>query len=171
MTLTIEELQELLAYDPESGKFTWKVSVGGRGKRGTSGRRAVGSPAGGYAPNGYHRIRVSGQQYLGHRLAWAFTHGTWPIKNIDHIDGDITNNKISNLRDVSQAHNIQNQRNPHPRNTSGFLGVGQHTQYKKWRARITVEGKERALGVFDTPDAASEAYLKAKRDLHEGCTI
>ncbi len=167
----ISELQKLVAYDPETGTFTWKVSIGGNGKRGVSGSKPAGSTAGGHNTNGYYRIRISGRSYLGHRLAWAITHGTWPLGSIDHIDGNPRNNKLSNLRDIRQGGNVQNQRSPHPRNTSGVLGVGRHTQYGKWRARITVDGRERSLGVFDTVEEAQQAYLGAKRKLHEGCTI
>ena len=169
--IEISKLQELITYDPELGTFTWKVSIGGNGQRNVSGSKPAGSTAGGHNDNGYYRIRIDGRSYLGHRLAWAITHGAWPVGSIDHINGNPRDNKLVNLRDVRQGENIQNQRRPHPRNTSGVLGVGKHTQYKKWLARITVDGRGQHLGVFDTVEEAQQVYLDAKRKMHTGCTI
>ena len=169
--LTASEMSELLSYDPATGVLTWRVSVGGRGRRGTTGKFPAGAIAGNYMPGGYNRVRIDGRIYYGHRIAWALTHGVWPDRNIDHIDGDPSNNKIDNLRDISQKHNIQNQRHALPSNTSGLLGVGWHRQSGKWRARITADGKEHALGLFDSAEIAHGAYLKAKRELHGGCAI
>lgn len=169
--LTVEELSRVLTYDPQSGELTWLVSVGGRGRQGHSGKFPAGTVAGSSTRGSYCRIRLNGRIYYGHRIAWALTYGSWPTKNIDHIDGNPTNNKLANLREVSQQQNIQNQRRALPNNTSGLLGVGWHNQAGKWRARITVGQKSHHLGLFDTPDTAHEAYLEAKRKLHEGCTI
>lgn len=91
--------------------------------------------------------------------------------DIDHINGDGLNNRRANLRSVSNAVNAQNQRKPKSNNKNGFLGVSWHKQSGKWEAKIGTDGKRKYLGLFDDPSIAHEAYLTAKRNLHEGCTI
>ena len=169
--LSVAQLTELLSYDPLTGLFTWRISVGGRGTQGISGRFPSKSPAGSYSSSGYGRVRIQKKLYYLHRLAWALTYNAWPLGNIDHEDGDPSNNRLGNLRDGTQQHNIQNQRRAHPRSTSGLLGVGWHESSQSWRARITVDKKEIALGLFATAELAHAAYLTAKRKLHKGCTI
>jgi len=94
--------------------------------------------------------------------------GEWPSE-IDHINGDKSDNSYRNLREVSRGENMQNKRKAHRNNKTGFLGVAREAG--KYRARIRVCGKNRSLGMYDTPQQAHQAYLAAKRELHEGCTI
>jgi ribosome biogenesis SPOUT family RNA methylase Rps3 len=96
----------------------------------------------------------------------------WPKHTIDHINGVRTDNRIGNLRDVTQQKNSENMRRPQKRTISGFLGV--HVQRRKtvrYLAQIVTDGKLRHLGSYDTAEDAHAAYLEAKRRLHEGCTI
>jgi len=159
--LTVARLRELLAYDPEAGVFVWLV---GRG------RAAAGAVAGTLARDGYLRIGVDGQGCAAHRLAWLMHYGEWPTGQIDHRDGCRTNNRIANLRDVTTSVNNQNQRKARADNKScGLLGVTANCG--RWMAQIQVDRKKRRLGLFDTPERAHAAYLEAKRELHEGCTI
>jgi hypothetical protein len=150
-------LREKLGYDPETGIFTWKDSA--------SNVRANGSVAGTTRPvDGYIQINVLGHINLAHRLAWLYVHGEWPRGNIDHINGIPDDNRIANLRDVTQALNAQNQRRAQRRSKTGILGV---SPYKgRFRATITVGRKQRALGYFDTAEAAQAAYVAAKRLYH-----
>lgn len=161
--LTAERLREVLAYDPESGLFTWSARTGGSATKG----RAAGT----VDERGYLRIGVDRRVYRAHRLVWLYVFGKWPSSEIDHIDGDKSNNRISNLRDVSRQVNQQNLRHPHKRGGSGALGVSKHASTGKWRARIWTNGKNKSLGLFDTKDLASDAYLSAKREHHEGATL
>jgi hypothetical protein len=160
--LIAERLRELLDYDAQTGVFTWKVR--------TSIRTAVGMRAGGVGGPGYWMISVDSKRYYGHRLAWLYVFGEWPKDGeIDHINGDRIDNRISNLREVSRSKNNENKREPLPNNKSGYLGV--FRKRSRWTSRIRVNGKTHSLGGFDTPEAAHAAYLSAKRILHEGCTI
>jgi len=104
---------------------------------------------------GYATGTIFTRQYLAHRVAWAITNGEWPKDQIDHINHDKTDNRISNLRDVTQT---ENQKNASVRkdNTSGVVGVNWSKQLSKWRARISVSGRNKCLGYFsDKKDAVA----------------
>ena len=83
---------------------------------------------------------------------------------VDHINGNSLDNRKSNLRVCSHAENIWN-RSAHSNNTSGYKGVSKSDN--KWKACIKKHGKFYYLGVFDTPQEASEAYNSASKQLHE----
>lgn len=161
--LTSEKLKEVLDYDTETGNFYWK--------RSTHNQIKVGAIAGGISKAvGYVYIRIDGVKYLAHRLAWLYTYDSWPEAVIDHKNGIKHDNRISNLREVSSMANKQNQRCAQINNKVGFLGVSQSGN--KFRARISPpRGKQIHIGLYDTAEEAHEAYLKAKRSLHEGNTI
>lgn len=160
--LTLARLRELLSYDPATGDFFWIHDD-------LRGRNPAYLPAGGLNSRGYWRIKIAPHWYYAHRLAWLYIHGVWPSGPIDHINGDRLDNRIANLRDVSQTVNAQNKRKPGSRNKVGLLGVCR--DYGLFKACIKVNGKTINLGRFQTPEEAHAAYVAAKRVLHEGCTI
>ena len=96
-----------------------------------------------------------------HRAVFAVVHGRWPTGQIDHIDGDPTNNRIENLREVSGLENQRNMKR-YTNNTSGYTGV-RRTTSGKWQALITDNGKRICLGSFEDPADAAAAY-RAKAD-------
>jgi hypothetical protein len=162
--MTAHKLRELLDYDPDTGAFHWRVDrKGGNGQRG----QIAGSPS----STGYWQIGVNGGRFLAHRLAWLYVHGELPLNQIDHIDGIKSNNRMSNLRDITLAHNVQNQHQPARDNKTGFLGVSLHRRSGKFRAVITVARRQLWIGQFDSPEQAHAAYLEAKRKHHTGCTL
>lgn len=164
--LTAQRARELLNYDPDSGIFTWKVDVGrwGRIKAGT----ATGSPD----LTGHLRIQVDGTLYYAHRIAWLMATGEWPAGDVDHIDGSPASNRFVNLRDVPHKTNSENRRRAIRNKRSGLpMGVSIDRRDGAIRADITVSGKARSLGRFSDAQQAHAAYLKAKRELHDGCTI
>lgn len=164
MKPTIERVREVFAYDAETGLFTRKVA--------TSRSTKVGECAGTIALHGYVQIRIDGHLDLAHRLAWFYVHGEWPKGQIDHINGVRNDNRIANLRDVSRSMNLQNQRKATATNkTTGMLGAHLHKPSGLFVASIRAEGQHKHLGYFKTPEAAHIAYVAAKRELHEGCTI
>ncbi len=120
--------------------------------------------------DGYIKVGVFGKTYSAHRIAWFYVRGRWPVGDIDHIDGNKTNNAFSNLREVSHSVNIQNQTKAHKGSASKLLGVSA-APFGKWVARISAGGKNKYLGHYKSPESAHEVYLEAKRKLHEGCTI
>jgi hypothetical protein len=162
ITLTQARLKELLHYDPDTGVFTWQIDRGRLAK--------AGCRAGYYADKGYRKITVGSKSFAEHRLAWFMTCGAWPVGVIDHINGIVDDNRISNLRDVSRSANSQNQRRGKKHSTTGFLGVC--AGKGKFQGAITLPcGKRLHLGTYDSPEEAHEAYLAAKRIHHAGCTI
>jgi hypothetical protein len=110
-------------------------------------------------------------------MAWFHFYGEMPKNQIDHINGVRNDNRIVNLRDVTQKINSQNQRRGHnkigrsKRPYSSYLGVSAGANPDTWKAAITVDGKLKNLGTFYSEIEAHHAYVMAKRDLHEGCTI
>ena len=113
---------------------------------------------------------IDEREYSAHRLAWLYVHGAWPTGQIDHINGDRGDNRISNLRDVTPALNTQNQRRAARSNkSSGLLGVTANRG--RWLAQISIGGKSRNLGRYATPEEAHAVYVAAKRVLHAGCTL
>lgn len=163
--LTIEEARSRLDYDPISGKLTWKKA------RNTL---RIGSEAKSLDVCGYVQVNICGTMLKGHRLAWFIHYGEWPANDIDHINGVRNDNRIANLRCVSNQLNCQNQRNGTRPNKTGLMGVHfspRAKEAKRYRAKIWSNGKQIHLGCFETAELAHEAYLKAKRFLHPGCTI
>lgn len=162
--LTADRLREALAYDPETGIFTWKVKA--------AKNTVIGSTAGCTCPKtGYILIRLDKVLYQAHRLAWLYMTGEHPDVQIDHKDTVRNNNSWANLRLATSAENKQNQRRPGARNTSGMLGVYVDRTRGKYAAKIGVGGKSKYLGRFDTREAAYAAYLKAKREMHPFGTL
>lgn len=159
----LAELILYLKYEPESGDLFWKQT--------DSNRIRVGDKAGYVGKDGRISIRFKGKLYKAHRIIWLLTYGKWPDNVIDHIDGNSSNNRLSNLRDIPQSVNTQNNRKARSNNTSGFLGVSTRDDMGKFQAKIQLMGKVICLGTFLTPEEAHTAYLAVKRKLHEGCTI
>lgn len=166
--LTAERLRELLAYDRETGIFT-RLTRSARSVQ-------IGDVAGGLeTANGgvYKRIKISvdGTSFKAHRLAWLHVYGRWPEGEIDHINGDSCDNRIGNLRVVSHRLNQENMKVARSDSSSGLLGANWNKRTGKWMGKIKAKGRQYVLGEYATPEEAHEAYLAAKRRLHEGCTI
>ena len=159
--ITQKQLQEELHYDPDTGMFTWLVQK--------SNRVYVGRVA---LPNGRRRVtlRIDHHTYAASRLAFLYMNGAMPSGVIDHIDGDTTNNRWNNLRDVPQRVNTQNIRHPHSDNKTGFQGVVRKPS-GKFAANIFIDGRQTSLGLYETAEAANAVYVRTKRLRHEGCTI
>ncbi len=162
--LTQKRLRTLLLYVPDTGEFIWKVASGGK---------KVGAVAGSIrkirSDYQYKRksINVDGTRYMAHRLAWLYVYGEWPADVIDHINGDPTDNRLTNLRSVSRSENQRNMKKS-AANTSGETGVTWDRQHGKWRAQIKTFGKCKFLGLYDSIDEAARVRSKAKQDYHGG---
>ena len=155
-----QRLRELAHYCQQTGKFTHLQSKG---------RKKAGMPAGSLRRDGYIYAMFDGHRAMAHQFAWLYVTGEWPTQEIDHMDGNKANNAFSNLRQVSRRANTENKHTAKRTSTTGLLGVVRHRD--KFVAKIVHAGKRTHLGVFETPEAAHEAYVQAKRELHQGCTI
>lgn len=98
--LTAERLRAALDYDPATGLFRWIERP--------NQKIIVGSIAGHVGRKGYIYVTIDKRKYAAHRLAWLYVNGEWPKEQIDHINRVKDDNRISNLRDVSDAENKLN---------------------------------------------------------------
>ena len=148
--ITQERLKELVSYNPDTGVFTWNKNIKGGAQ--------AGCKAGSVFKSGYVYLGLDGKSYTAHRLVWLYVSGTIPML-IDHINRDKADNRLCNLRVSSHSENGHNS-NIRCNNTSGYTGVSKAGE--KWNAYITVNRKRFNLGYFATPEAANDAYTKAK---------
>lgn len=153
--ISAERLRELLDYSPETGVFYW------RGDRG--GRQFSGKPAGSRMSTGYIEICVEGWRIKAHRLAWLYHYGEYPKYVIDHVNGQRDDNRISNLRDVPFATNLQNQSAISENNATGIRGVSKVRD--KYRVELQANGVRYHVGMFSSLEEAAKAYEAKKLEV------
>jgi hypothetical protein len=157
--ITQELLHDLFHYDCETGYLTRRRSSGGQN---------VGAIAGCLAPNGYRVVSVLDQSRMEHRIIWMYVHGEWP-EEIDHINRDRADNRISNLRSVHHSVNQQNIAHKPSNNKTGFVGVSfraKEGRKKKYVAEIKRNKSVLWREYFLTPEEAAAAYVAKKREFH-----
>jgi len=154
--ITHNELLRILKYDKDTGLFFWNSPRP---------KIRVGQQAGHLHHKGYIYLEIYGKHYSAHRLAWFYCTKKWPIDQIDHINGDKSDNRIENLR---EATNGQNRANSKTKNKSGYKGVTfrQHLKDKPYIAKINHNKKTIHIGCFKTPEEAFEAYKVYAKKLH-----
>lgn len=150
---TKAEIARRIRYEPETGRFFWRVKV--RGAKWEPDDEVVGTPCNGYRTIGVHRR----EHYL-HRIAIFLSTGAWPRGDVDHIDHDKSNNRIKNLRNVDATSNMRNTKLPKT-NTSGHIGVSWNKRREKWVAQIKVNNRNISIGYFDDIKKAAEARCAA----------
>lgn len=153
------ELNKLFKYNPETGNLYRKISV--------SYNTRIGDKVGCPNNKGYSLVRIYGALYKVHRIIWKMCHGVDP-EQIDHIDGNTSNNRIKNLRSVTQKKNNKNKKRCKD-NASGHIGVSWYDQTNKWCAQIGVDKKRIHLGYFSNKDEAIKVRKEAeiKHGFHE----
>lgn len=154
-------LNELFNYDPSTGVLTRKVS-----RR----RWKAGSVVGTKDKIGYIIICADYQVLRAHRAIFMMVHGYVPDE-IDHINGNKSDNRMANLRPATHAMNQQNRMSAAKNSKSGILGVKLVAKSGRWLASIRYNGKTVHIGSFADSAEAHNAYLETKRKIHEGCTI
>lgn len=132
--LELAKVREVLNYNPDTGNFTSRLHAGVRS------RCMIGS-------NGYIYVSYRGKKYPAHRLAWFYFHGKWPKEDIDHINGNPSDNSIRNLREATRKQNSHNQR-IRKNNTSGLRCVSKNRANGKWRIQIWRFGQCFYLGEY-----------------------
>lgn len=164
-----DELKRLLHYNAETGIFTWKprsvdMFRGNNPQRMCNiwNTRYANKEAGTIwihknSKTSYLRICITLNEkkkiYSAHRLAFLYTDGHLPHKDVDHIDGDGLNNRWINLRDATALENMKN-RPMQSNNTSGTVGVCWHKVAQKWLVQIMVGRKNIHGGLFTNIDDA-----------------
>jgi hypothetical protein len=111
--------------------------------------------------NGYVRIAIydNNRQYMfgAHQFIWYWVHKE-VVECIDHINRVRDDNRISNLRSVTQRQNHYN---------VGCKGYYYVVDRDRWRAQIKTNGISLYLGSFNTEQEAKQAYLDAKQKYHQ----
>lgn len=149
MELTQNLLRELFEY--RDGNLYWKISSGNMTHAGDK-----------VSPKNhqkYCQVGINGKRYYIHRIIYLYHHGYLP-KYLDHIDRDPLNNKIENLREVTQSQNCMNSKS-FKNSSSKFKGVSWDKNRNKWRSYIFINGKQKHLGQFTNESDAAKAYNKA----------
>lgn len=146
----LSHLASFAAYDAETGEF---IAV--RQRRVDSPK--VGQSIGTKFGNGkYLCVRIAGEHYALHTLAWLWMTGSFPQYEIDHCDGNGCNNAWVNLRDVPHSVNRQNSKK-YASNKSGITGVRWDKWYGMWKAEVRVRGKTYDLGHYASAENAKES--------------
>ncbi len=110
----------------------------------------------------YRRLMYKGFEYREHRLIWFYVYGNWPTE-IDHINGDGTDNRLINLREVTRSENMRNTK-LRSDSTSGICGVTWLKDRSKWLARVVgIDGKRLYLGCYESKEQAEEAVLNGQK--------
>lgn len=156
--LTKEEILGKYDYDPDTGYFHYLKDS----KRGIK----AGDVAGFTCKKGYihlHFVGYGNSRFKAHRVAWFISHGVWP-EEVDHIDGNRSNNAIKNLRACNRYQNTRNSSRPIT-NTSGVKGVSFDKQRKKWHVQIKKD-KKMYRAHFEDFDLACEFADFLREELH-----
>jgi hypothetical protein len=153
-----ETISKYLDYNPDTGVITWKIQ--------RSNRKKAGDIAGVIDSNGYRRIKFSPKLYLAHRVAWLLYYKEWPQNLIDHINLDVSDNRILNLREATQSQNMMNC-TKYKTNTSGIKGVTYNKKRKKWRCYLSLNGVRFQKGEFKTKEEAEVFINDWRKQIHK----
>ncbi|WP_420917555.1 HNH endonuclease [Pseudomonas protegens] len=151
--MTAEIARDLFNYDEGAGLLTWKRSRG---------RAIAGVQVGALHHTGYWHTYIGKKTYLVHRIIWLMSYGEWPEGQIDHVDGNPQNNRIENLRSVSNQQNSRNRRLK-VSNKSGVPGVYWEKRSGRWCAQISTSNGRKHIGYFDSISGAAQARKSAER--------
>lgn len=154
--ISYERLKQLVSYDPNTGLFTWLVTN-------KNGSTRPGKIAGNQRRTGKRkgrvRLRLDNQEYAANVIAFFYMTGRWTNHDVDHKDGDHSNNRWTNLREATRSQNVANKKNtPH---SSPYKGITWDTTQEKWRVGIKVNGHQIPLGYYIDLEIARQIYTEA----------
>ena len=154
--ITQSELKEILHYCPETGVFTWRISLS---------RIRIGAIAGTKNHHGFIFIQVSGKKYSAAILAWLYSYGERPKDFINHINNIKDDNRLCNLRESTRQQSCFTSAKARNR-TSKMKGVFFSTFKNKWESQARLNYKCINLGAFDTQEEAFKAYDSFAKSNH-----
>lgn len=162
-----EYTKSLVDYDLETGVITWKArEVTGRLSK-TWNTMHAGKTCGSISKDGYTTTCVTYNSKLlsvfVHKLLWFIAYNKLPACQIDHINQVRTDNRISNLREVTSAENNQNRRMA-SHNASGVVGVYWNKEDRRWVAKVTFNGEVFRLGGYKDIDDAEIAVKTFRKE-------
>lgn len=162
--MTQDELKSILHYSPITGNFTWLER---RDMPLRWNNSYAGAKAGTFTKLKYVMIRINKKPHYAHRLAFLYMNGSVP-EEVDHIDGNPSNNSFSNLRAVNRQENMKNI-SINSKNKSGTIGVRWDASRGKWMAGIQVSGRSIEQKRFTTREEAElhRKRLEEKYQFHE----
>ena len=146
-------------YDEAHYKFYYENDTGLLIRKVSAGNQLQGSVCTRLSSKGYYRVHLNGKDRFVHRVVWLMHYGEWPRRQLDHINGNKTDNRIENLRECTTSENCINQKGPRKNNSIGVQGVHLIKSSGKYRACF----RDKRLGCFGTLPEASDAYQKAKK--------
>lgn len=173
MNPTQDRVRQLFDYDEGTGVLTFRArpvsEFATPRAAATFAGKCEGKPAGWRHVAGYVAMRVDGKDMLAHRVAWLWCHGVLPDDEIDHINGDRSDNRLGNLRLATKVENSHNQ-SLRVTNKSGVNGVFKDSRRGGWRVEIVCLGRSRYLGAYKTIEEAAAARRGAEKALgfHRG---
>jgi hypothetical protein len=138
-------------FDYKDGELYWKKKI--------CYKVVIGKSLGSKEFIGYKNCRIYGKNYRLHRLIFLYHHGYLP-KEIDHIDGRKSNNKIENLREATKSQNMRNVKGI--KSSSKCKNVSWSEARKKWIVRVVVNGKLKNLGGFEDLELADLVAHEAR---------
>lgn len=154
--ISIDDLRARFTFDPETGAIL---------RLKPTQRSPIGSRADFLRERGYAFVEIDRKMVRAHRVIWALAHGEWPPKEIDHINGCRSDNRLSNLRLATRSENMANIVVSRV-GKSGVRGVSWDQDAQKWYARISKNGSEIYVGLFDDLSAAHAAYVEASKKIN-----
>lgn len=155
-TPDVARLREVLVYDADTGLLVWRVSRG---------RVSAGTVAGCDRGDGYQTVRVDRKLLLSHRVAWALHYGSWPDRDLDHVSGVASDNRIDNLRLASRSENMQNAQTRRAAKDTP-RGVHWHARARKWCVVLYAQKQRHYVGLFASLADAIAARSTAKARVH-----
>lgn len=168
-----ELLRKLLTYDADTGKLYWRerpvdMFPHQRAANSWNARFAGKEALTADSDKGYRKGKIYGTTQLAHRVIWAMEMDVHPSDQIDHENGNRSDNRLANLRDVTNAENGRNQKR-HNTSTSGVTGVYWNKARRKWRAHIKISGRQHHLGLFNNfADAVAARHsAETEHGFHE----
>ena len=145
----VEELHRLFRYDRETGKLYWKIS--------TTNSIKVGDEAGCLNSRGYICVMIQSKSYLVHRIIYKMCHKVEPPTYLDHINQIKTDNRLENLREIDNGHNVR-------RSANGKGVYAEAGRKKKYRAMLQINGKEHHIGRFYTYEEARQKVVDFEKE-------